>query len=375
MASVWIVPRDGARGRKYLVYYTDPATGKNKYHKAFPRKKDAQDEEHRLRAYIDTGRNDGLRPARERTRPMSVREVAGLLIPDWEARMVKGKMSKATLDGYKVFLESVLQVYGDRLVMDMRKDEVDAYHAGMTEKKSPASANRRLFVLKQICKKAVALKALSEDPLKGIGFADEEKHQRNRHLDPEEADRLVRAAKAPGFRKYMLPMVLLSLDFGASRQELLDMVWGSLDLVAGTITFKRTKNKVNRTMTLTARCREALLAWRKRQELNRRRMGIGRPSSDLVFCHADGGRLAGFRSSWRRLTKAAGISDYHFHDNRHTFCSGIVNVGGTLKDVMAMIGHKDLRSANRYSHVDKARVADMQRKISERYARVAGDDG
>jgi len=173
----------------------------------------------------------------------------------------------------------------------------------------------------------------------------------------------------------VLPMVLLSLDFGASRQELLDMVWGSLDLVAGTVTFKRTKNRVNRTMTLTARCREALLAWRKRQEMNRRRMGIGRPSSDLVFCHTDGGRLAGFRSSWRRLTKAAGISDYHFHDNRHTFCSGIVNVGGTLKDVMAMIGHKDLRSANRYSHVDKERVADMQQRVSERYARVVGDDG
>jgi hypothetical protein len=81
MASVWIVPRDGARDRKYLVYYTDPVTGKNKYHKAFPRKKDAQDEEHRLRAYIDTGRNDGLRPARERARPIPSGKWADCSLP------------------------------------------------------------------------------------------------------------------------------------------------------------------------------------------------------------------------------------------------------------------------------------------------------
>ena len=121
MASVWIVPRDGARGRKYHIYFTDPVTGKNTHHKGFERKKDAQDEAHRLRALIDTGRNADLRRARDRTRPLTVQEVAGPLVEGWEARVVKGRLSEVTLRGYKEFLALVLRDFGGRLIADVRK--------------------------------------------------------------------------------------------------------------------------------------------------------------------------------------------------------------------------------------------------------------
>lgn len=374
MASVWIVPRDGARGRRYHIYFTDPVTGKNTHHKGFERKKDAQDEVHRLRALIDTGRNADLRRARDRTRPLTVQEVAGPLVEGWEARVVKGRLSEVTLRGYKEFLALVLRDFGGRLIADVRKAEVETYHLDLVRKISPAAGNRRLFILKQIGKQAVALGCLDDNPFSSIGYASEARHVRDRRLTPEEANRLAQATRAPGIMKYMLPLVLLTLDYGASRQELLDLSWSRLDLERGLVTFSRTKNGVVRTRDLTDRCRMALLEWREHQKANRERRGISSPISDLVFCHTDGRRFGDFRSSWRRLTRAAGLADYHFHDNRHTFCSSIVNVGGSLKDVMEMIGHRDMRSANRYSHLEKGRVADIQQRVSDLYGRAVGDD-
>lgn len=375
MASVWIVARNGARGRKYHLYFTDPATGKNRHHKGFERKKDAQEEGHRLRAFIDTGRVGEIRLSQERRRPLTFRDIGESLVAEWEMRVAKGRMSGTTLAGYKDILRLVLRDFGEKMVMEVGTAEVERYHVEVVKRLSPASGNRRLFILKQISRKALALKALSEDPFKGIGYASEARHKRDRRLTPVEAERLVSAARTRGIMKYMLPLVLLTLDYGASRQELLDLAWSKVDLERGVITFERTKNGVLRTRELTARCREALLSWQGYQRKQRQRKGIAAPVSDFVFCRSDGRRLGSFRSSWRRLTKIAGLADYHFHDNRHTFCSSIVNVGGSLKDVMEMIGHKDMRSANRYSHLEKERVADIQKRVSALYGRASGDEG
>lgn len=375
MASVWIVARDGARGRKYHLYFTDPVTGKNKHHKGFARKKDAQEEGHRLRAVIDTGSYVGIGRKQERKRPLTFREVGEALVEEWEMRAAKGRIKETTLTGYKEFLGVVLKDFGDRLVQEVSRDEVERYHVLKVRGISPASGNRRLFILKQVSKKAVLLQVLSEDPFKGIGYASEAVHQRDRRLSPEEADRLIVATRASGIRKYMSAITLLTLDFGASRQELLDLQWSQVDLAQGVVTFHRTKNGVRRTRNLTERCWQALLDWREHQNLNRKRSGVTTPESDRVFCHTDGRRFRDFKSSWQRVTKIAGLRDYHFHDNRHTFCSSIVNVGGSLKDVMEMIGHKDMRSANRYSHLEMDRVADIQRRVTKFYGRASGDVG
>ncbi|EPR43442.1 integrase family protein [Desulfovibrio sp. X2] len=375
MASVWIVTRDGARGRKYHLYFTDPVSGKNVHHKGFERWKDAQAEGHRLRAYIDTGSLGELRQAKERNRPLTVGDVAEALAADWETRAVKGRLSPKTLQGYKDFLSLVVRDFGDRLIMELSAEEVEAYHIALLKKRTPVTANRRLFVLKQVGKKAAALKAVAGNPYAAITYASEAKQMRTRRLSPEEAARLVRAAADKGVRRYMLPIVLLTLDYGASRQELLDLSWDRVDLAEGVITFIRTKNGVVRTRDLTERCLAALADWKKQQRGQRERRNVTRPSSNLVFCHSDGRRFSDFRSAWRGLTRAAALVDYRFHDNRHTYCSSIVNVGGSLKDVMEMIGHRDIRSANRYSHLERERVADVQRRVGELYARVGESDG
>jgi site-specific recombinase XerD len=55
-------------------------------------------------------------------------------------------------------------------------------------------------------------------------------------------------------------------------------------------------------------------------------------------------------SSWIR--KKAGIPERtRIHDLRHTFASRMVSAGCTLYEVKELLGHADVRTSQRYTHL------------------------
>ena len=87
-----------------------------------------------------------------------------------------------------------------------------------------------------------------------------------------------------------------------------------------------------------------------------------------MICRANGTPIKSFRSAWENLCKKLKISDFHFHDNRHTYCTNVLHAGGTLKDVKEMIGHKTLRMTELYTGHDRERERDIQHRLVEHYA-------
>jgi integrase len=70
----------------------------------------------------------------------------------------------------------------------------------------------------------------------------------------------------------------------------------------------------------------------------------------FVFLGPKGGKLrrSNFhKSAWTKARAAVGMPELHFHDLRHT--------GGTLKELMARLGHSSLRAAMIYQHATRDR--------------------
>ena len=66
---------------------------------------------------------------------------------------------------------------------------------------------------------------------------------------------------------------------------------------------------------------------------------------------------------WMRARDAAGFPHLHFHDLRHSAASAMINSGVDLYVVGKVLGHKDQRSTQRYSHLSHATLAQAIFKI------------
>jgi len=59
-----------------------------------------------------------------------------------------------------------------------------------------------------------------------------------------------------------------------------------------------------------------------------------------------------------RACRAVNISDFRFHDLRHTAASWMRMNGADIHTVALILGHKDLRMAARYQHLSPAFLSD-----------------
>ena len=66
---------------------------------------------------------------------------------------------------------------------------------------------------------------------------------------------------------------------------------------------------------------------------------------------------------WERARDAAGMDHLHFHDLRHSTASEMINGGVSLHTVGIVLGHKDSRSTQRYSHLAQETLQEAIRKI------------
>lgn len=61
--------------------------------------------------------------------------------------------------------------------------------------------------------------------------------------------------------------------------------------------------------------------------------------------------LQGWNRKWRKALADAGITDFRFHDLRHTSATRIIRATGNLKAAGKLLGHTDIRTTSRYAHV------------------------
>jgi integrase len=164
---------------------------------------------------------------------------------------------------------------------------------------------------------------------------------RVRCLSAEERNRLLEACRSSGDKR-LFPLVLCALGTGARQGELLNLRWRDVDLQRGTAVLQHTKNTERRTLVLAGAVLEVV------RELST----VRRIDTDRIF--AGGPREPAFpRRAWEQAVTDAGLTDFHFHDLRHTFASYLAMNGATLAELADALGHKTLAMVKRYAHLSE----------------------
>jgi site-specific recombinase XerD len=145
---------------------------------------------------------------------------------------------------------------------------------------------------------------------------------------------------------------VLELLYGSGLRvsELCGLRPEDLDLPAGAVTVWG-KGSKQRRVPITAPAAEALAGW-----LQRGRVALVSDETppDAVFLNARGRRLG--PRDVRRLLDRRAPAPTHPHALRHTFATHLLDGGADLRVVQELLGHADLSTTQRYTHVSKERL-------------------
>ena len=167
---------------------------------------------------------------------------------------------------------------------------------------------------------------------------------RTRRLKAGEEDSLL-AACDRGRTPLLKPLIVLAIETGMRRGEMLDLRWEHVDLKLGVAHLPLTKNGDCRDVPLSRRAVQIL------QEL--RNPGI---KQERVFPMSGNA----VRLAFEHLRVRAGMSDFHFHDLRHEAISRLFEKGLNIAEVSAISGHRELKMLQRYTHL---RAADLVARL------------
>lgn len=141
-------------------------------------------------------------------------------------------------------------------------------------------------------------------------------------------------------------LIILAIETGMRRGELLSLTWDRINLSQGLAHLPETKNGSARTVPLSPRAIEAL-------------KGLPRRLDGNVFSMS----FNDHGNRWRSLCHHAGVEGLTFHDLRHEATSRFVEAGlFNMAEIAAITGHKTMAMLKRYYQPNAAGLAERMRK-------------
>lgn len=185
------------------------------------------------------------------------------------------------------------------------------------------------------------LTARDRDHVAARKSANEWRAARNRPLFPDVPE--------GAYANHLTPVVLLAMNTGLRKGELLALNWSDINLQARMLTVRpeNAKSGKQRHVPLNIEAMTVLRQWASQ---------VG--DSGNVF------GIASVKSSWDTLLTTAKVENFRFHDLRHHFASRLVMAGVDLNTVRELLGHADLAMTLRYAHLAPEHLAAAVEKLA-----------
>ena len=249
------------------------------------------------------------------------------------------KVSDSMQRSYATSSKHLLKFFGDVDLLSISPKMISRYkvlrrEAGL----KPATINRELAMLSKAFNMAVReWEWLTSNPVSRVP-KEKEDNERDRWLTVDEEMSLLENSP-----DWLRDIILFNLHTGLRQDELLSLTWDRVDdMFRKTIFIKETKNGKPRTIPLNKTAVDILM----------RKAKVISIKSKIVFHSKSGTKIDkhNLRRAFVIAKERAGIEDFTFHGLRHTFATRLAQRGIDLYKISKLLGHKDIKTTQRYAH-------------------------
>ncbi len=142
--------------------------------------------------------------------------------------------------------------------------------------------------------------------------------------------------------EWLREIMVFALNTGLRKDEILSLEWSRVDFERKTILIQKTKNGKPRTIPLNQSALNVLVQRSKVKSIK----------SDIVFINSRGTKIdkSNLANVFNKAVKEVKISNFKFHDLRHTFCTRLAQKGIDIYKIAKLAGHENIKMTQRYSH-------------------------
>ena len=244
--------------------------------------------------------------------------------------------------------------FGHRAVEDVKAEELVAWirARGVTA----SSFNRYRSFLSLCYREAIRAGKVTVNVARTIPQKREPKG-RERFLSRDEYDQVLAIIRRRC--PHRVSDFILSVHTGMRLSEQYGLPWKDVDMTRRHLRIRDTKNGESRSIPANS----VVMA-----ELDRLRP---KRAVGPIFPRPRDGK-GSIKPRWfETVISEAGIEDYTWHNNRHTFCSWLAIAGVPLRTIQVLAGHKTISMTARYSHLSPDhKGSEMEKLVQSATPRV-----
>lgn len=323
-------------GRKsYIVRYRAPSGALRKKTIAMCSEMRPEDAREQARQMIVASRK-GVDPVRDRN-VTTVEQLSERFMAEHAA-----KLKTATRSSYAYQWKRINSVLGRLSVVDVRAADIEKFHA--SRKATPYAANRCIEILRTAFELAErwGVRAPGSNPCKHIEAYPEK--ARAKTLTVEDIGRLWNVLDRCAHPSATIIKLLILT--GCRVSEIRRAKWDWFEDEHGILRLPDSKTGA-RAVVLPPPALELL------RSLPR--------TSKFIIGGANGNGVPYFFRVWSKLRKEAGLDGVRLHDLRHTVGSLAHRAGLSVRDIADLLGHKELRTTERYINSAEPHKAESAR--------------
>lgn len=252
--------------------------------------------------------------------------------------------SKANKKSYELdvlFCRVFIEVFGKNTKLkDITPQKIERFKGDRMTKNSNATVNRYLEALSKLFNLAISYDLAKENPMTKVKKL-RQKNYKIRFLTKDEEKRLFEVLEKNEQYWHLKPIILCSLLAGMRYGEIINLKWHNVDFHTNHIELLETKSGKARKIPISNKLMNELL----KLKVNKH------PTLDYIFINpATDTKYIDVKKGYRNLLKKAEISNFRFHDLRHTAATRMTEMGIDLAVVQEILGHSDIKTTMRYAH-------------------------